>query len=106
VAGDVPFLPRDLVGRLSRNLIGHKADIVLARCAQGLHPTIGLWPVDLAERLERDLLQTEIRSLRDWSGQFRLAQAAFASAALTNINTPGELAACQGIINSPWAEAI
>ena len=100
-AADVPFLPENLVARLARNLADQKADIAIAKCADGLHPTIGLWPVDLAERLEHDLMETAIRSMRDWSGQFRVAEVMFASGALANINTPAELAACQGL-----AEAI
>jgi molybdopterin-guanine dinucleotide biosynthesis protein A len=106
VAGDVPFLPADLVARLARNLTDQKADIAIARCTQGLHPTIGLWPVDLADRLEHDLMETNIRAMREWSGQFRVAEVTFASAALANINTPADLAACQKMIDSPLAEAI
>ncbi|HET7083176.1 MAG TPA: molybdenum cofactor guanylyltransferase MobA [Rhizomicrobium sp.] len=100
VAGDVPFLPKDLVARLAQALAEQKADIAMARCAEGLHPTIGLWPVDLAERLEQDLMETNIRAMRDWSGQFRVAEVMFG--ALANINTPADLAACRG----PLAEAI
>jgi molybdopterin-guanine dinucleotide biosynthesis protein A len=95
VASDVPFLPPDLVARLSQSMSGQKADIAIARCPQGLHPTIGLWPVDLAERLELDLLQTSIRSVRHWIGAFRVAHAAFAPGAFANINTPADLAACR-----------
>jgi molybdopterin-guanine dinucleotide biosynthesis protein A len=95
VAGDVPFLPADLVARLARNLVDQRCDIAIARCAQGAHPTIGLWPVDLAERLEYDLMETALRSMRGWAGQFRVAEAMFASDSLANINTPAELSACQ-----------
>jgi len=102
VAGDVPFLPPDLVAQLARNLTDQKADIAIARCAQGLHPTIGLWPVDLADRLEHDLMETALRAMREWSGQFRVAEVTFASASLANINTPADLAACRG----PLAQAI
>jgi len=103
-AGDVPFLPADLVARLARNLTEQRCDIAIARCAQGVHPTIGLWPVDLAERLEHDLMETNIRAMREWASQFRVAEVTFASAALANINTPAELAACQETID--LAEAI
>ncbi len=95
VAGDVPFLPADLIARLARNLTEQRCDIALAKCPNGLHPTIGLWPVDLAERLEHDLMETTLRSVRDWAGQFRVAETMFASGSLANINTPAELAACQ-----------
>ena len=102
VAGDVPLLPPDLVAQLARNLSDQKADIAIARCAQGLHATSGLWPVDVADRLEHDLMETALRAMREWSGQFRVAEVTFASASLININTPAELAACRG----PLAQAI
>jgi molybdopterin-guanine dinucleotide biosynthesis protein A len=105
-AGDVPFLPDDLVARLARRLTDQRCDIAIARCPQGTHPTIGLWPVDLAERLEHDLMETNTRAMREWSGQFRVAEATFASAALANINTPAELAACREMTDSPLAKAI
>lgn len=63
VASDVPFLPGDLVEKLSQALAGQHADIAIASSPLGTHPTIGLWPVDLAERLEHDLIKTPIRRL-------------------------------------------
>jgi molybdopterin-guanine dinucleotide biosynthesis protein A len=95
VASDVPFLPGDLVARLSQGLADQHADIAIASCPQGTHPTIGLWPVDLAERLEHDLMETNIRSMHQWIGTFRVARAEFASAALANVNTPADLTACR-----------
>jgi molybdopterin-guanine dinucleotide biosynthesis protein A len=69
VAGDVPFLPSDS-GRTaaSQRLVDERADIAIAAaCPLGDHPTIGLWPVDLAERLEHDLMETNIRSIMAWN---------------------------------------
>jgi hypothetical protein len=40
-------------------------------------------------------METTLRSVRDWAGQFRVAETMFASGSLANINTPAELAACQ-----------
>lgn len=97
VAGDVPFLPHGLVDRLHQSLLDKRADLAIATCPQGPHPTIGLWPVDLAERLEHDLMETDIRSMLQWIGSFRVATAAFPSAPLMNINTPAELEACRGV---------
>jgi molybdenum cofactor guanylyltransferase len=95
VASDVPFLSDDLVARLSRSLTQQRADIAIASAADGTHPTIGLWPVDLAERLEHDLMEGSIRSVHQWIGGFRVACAQFDTATLANINTPADLAACQ-----------
>jgi hypothetical protein len=40
-------------------------------------------------------METNIRSVLDWLEGFRVALAEFPSEALTNINTPADLAACQ-----------
>ena len=74
-----------------------QADIAIAACPQASHPTIGLWPVDLAQRLEHDLMETNIRSMLDWIREFRVARTQFASNLLLNINTPAELVSCQKI---------
>jgi len=100
VAGDVPFLPEDLVARLHENLVSGHADIAIAACPHTSHPTIGLWPVDLAERLEHDLMETNIRSMLQWISAFRVAQAQFSSQALMNLNTRAELDACQQAVRS------
>jgi len=94
-AGDVPFLPHDLVNRLHASLADGQADIAIAACPESPHPTIGLWPVDLAERLEHDLMETNIRSILQWISAFRVAQTEFPSHALMNVNTPAELEACR-----------
>jgi molybdopterin-guanine dinucleotide biosynthesis protein A len=96
VAGDTPFLPDNLVAMLQQSLAGGRADIAIATCPDGRHPTIGLWPVDLAQKLERDLTRTDTRAMMRWLSAFRVAWAEFPSAALININTPAELEACRG----------
>jgi molybdopterin-guanine dinucleotide biosynthesis protein A len=84
------------VARLARSLADQRADIAIASSSQGTQPTIGLWPVDLADRLEHDLMETNIRSLHQWIGGFRVAQAEFDPDALVNFNTPADLAAYHG----------
>jgi molybdopterin-guanine dinucleotide biosynthesis protein A len=103
VASDVPFLPDDLVARLSRSLSQQRADIAIASAPDGTHPTIGLWPVDLAERLEHDLMEGSVRSVHQWIGSFRVAQAEFDTIALANINTPADLAAGHRRFDRPAA---
>jgi molybdopterin-guanine dinucleotide biosynthesis protein A len=103
VASDAPFLPDDLVARLSHSLIQQRADIAIASSPEGTHPTIGLWPVDLAERLEHDLMEGSVRSVHQWISSFRVACAEFDSLALANINTPADLAACHGQFDRPAA---
>jgi len=91
VASDTPFLSRNLVSKLSQALLDQKADISIASCPQGTHPTIGLWPVDLAERLEHDLMETGVRGLHQWLRGFRVSHASFPSGAMMNINTLEDL---------------
>jgi molybdopterin-guanine dinucleotide biosynthesis protein A len=100
VPGDVPFLPGDLMVRLTQSLKEQNGDIAIARCALRSHPIVGLWPVDLAERLERDLQETNIRSLRYWLNGFRVAQAEFPQVALFNVNTPADLDLCHAALQS------
>lgn len=59
VAGDGPFLPRDLVGRLSVP----QAPIVLAASGGRTHPIVGLWRVDLAAALRQALVVEGIRKV-------------------------------------------
>jgi molybdopterin-guanine dinucleotide biosynthesis protein A len=98
---DTPLLPTDLVTRLAEALTWRRADIAIAESEEGTHPTIGLWPVDLAAKLEFDLMETDVRSLHRWMHQFKVATARFESSALLNLNTPAELAACEEILRAP-----
>ena len=91
VASDTPFLPRDLVTRLAGALADRNADIAIASCDAGTHPTIGLWPVDLAERLQSDLTETGTRGMHAWLRAFRVCQAQFPSATMVNMNTPDDI---------------
>ena len=87
VASDTPSLPRDLVTKLAQALVDQNADIAIASCDEGTHPTIGLWPVDLAERLQDDLMETGTRSMHAWLRAFRVCHAEFPSSTMTNMNT-------------------
>jgi molybdopterin-guanine dinucleotide biosynthesis protein A len=103
VPSDTPLLPADLVTRLAGAL--RRADIAVAESEEGLHPTIGLWPVDLAAKLEFDLMETPIRSIQAWMRQFKVATAVFADLSLTNLNTPAELDHCEKLFQRDGAAA-
>jgi len=103
VPSDTPLLPTDLVTRLAVALAHRRADIAIAESEDGTHPTIGLWPVDLAAKLEFDLMETDIRSLHRWMHQFRVATARFETNALLNLNTPAQLAACEQLVQNSVA---
>lgn len=91
VSCDTPFLPEDLVVRLNLERLCQNAEIAVAGDCDRVHPTIGLWPVTLAERLEADVRDKGHRAIYRWLGQFRVAQTPFDARHFRNINTPEEL---------------
>jgi len=54
-SADAPFLPDDLVARLSDAVAGRPGAIALAASGGALHPVIGLWPIAHADDLEHEL---------------------------------------------------
>jgi molybdopterin-guanine dinucleotide biosynthesis protein A len=54
-ASDTPFFPTDLVARLSEGCGSDERTIALAASSNGTHPVFGLWPVALADDLEKFL---------------------------------------------------
>lgn len=99
VACDTPFLPADLVVRLSAALDARDAQIAIAVDDERSHPVIGLWPVALADQLEKDL-SDGTRALHRWLVDFRVAQARFAASHFQNINTPADLWAADGALSA------
>ncbi len=90
VATDAPFLPLDLVARLS----AADADIVFAASAGRLHPVIGLWPVRLRADLRRAVVDEGIRRVVDWSSRHRVANVTFSADPVDpffNVNTEDDL---------------
>ena len=57
VTSDVPFLPLDLVARL---LAESQGRLAIAVSAERRHPTIGLWPLSLKEKLQAALARNEL----------------------------------------------
>jgi molybdopterin-guanine dinucleotide biosynthesis protein A len=94
VSCDTPFLPRDLIERLARDLRHSRADIAVARDVEQVHPVIALWPVGQAARLAADL-ERGIRSVQGWQSQFKVCESTFAAFHFSNLNTPAELMAAE-----------
>ena len=89
---DGPFLPPDLVPRLCLAAEGTSAP-ALAASPSGLHPTFGLWPVNLAQPLAAFLASGAKPRLRDFAQAHGLAIASFPDdLAFANANTPDDLA--------------
>ena len=66
VSSDVPFLPTDLAIRLAGAIVDCPATIALAQSQGEQHQVIGLWPVVLADDLERQL-NAGVRKVLQWT---------------------------------------
>lgn len=98
VSTDAPFLPRDLVSRLLDAERSAPGGIALARSSGELHPVIGLWPVALADDLER-ALRAGVRKVLAWTDRHGTIATDFPMERIGgdsvdpffNANTPDEL---------------
>jgi molybdopterin-guanine dinucleotide biosynthesis protein A len=63
IATDAPFLPDDLVMRLTDGLMEAGADLACAASGGACAPGVGLWPVRLREDLRRAMVDDEIRKV-------------------------------------------
>jgi molybdopterin-guanine dinucleotide biosynthesis protein A len=90
VAVDTPFLPADLVARLT----AAPGPIAIARTPDGLHGTTALWDVTLADSLRAALAQGT-RKVTDWTKAIGVSPVDFPAATpppFFNINTQDDLA--------------
>ena len=93
--GDCPFLPRDLVARLSQALIADNAELAVAASQGQSHPVIGLWSVALRDALRHALVVEGLRKVGQWTARCRLATVAWPAEPLDpffNANTADDLA--------------
>jgi molybdopterin-guanine dinucleotide biosynthesis protein A len=94
-AADCPFLPRDLVARLSEALMKENAQLAVAASDGQSHPVIGLWSVALRHELRHALVQENIRQVVRWTARYKLATAAWPTQPLDpffNANTIDDIA--------------
>jgi molybdopterin-guanine dinucleotide biosynthesis protein A len=98
VSSDAPLLPDDLVARLTAAVEGRSNAIALAASGGELHPVIGLWPVALADDLERQL-NAGLRKVLHWTDRHGTVTVEFPFVEIGgrmvdpffNANTPEEL---------------
>ena len=102
VAGDTPFLPADLVARLTR--AAGPSGLAVAASGQGAairdHPVIGLWPVALRDDLALTLARGE-RRVRDVTLRHGAGQAVWDCDPFDpfmNVNTPADLACAEALL--------
>jgi molybdopterin-guanine dinucleotide biosynthesis protein A len=103
VATDAPFLPVDLVARLTAELETTGADLACAASGGRAHPVFGLWPVRLREDLRRAVVEDGIRKVDEWTAHHRLVTVAFSDRPVDpffNANRPEDLEAAARLLEA------
>lgn len=103
VSTDTPFLPHDLIARLSAVSAEGPA---IASSLDRLHPVIGLWPLSLRDALAEALAQKR-RSVEKFALRYEAIAVPFALRTIGaetvdpffNINTPEDLALARAILS-------
>jgi len=91
VPGDCPFLPADLVTRLSAARAAAGTPLACARSGEWRHPVVGLWPVALREDLRKALTAEGLHKIEVWTARHGVAIADWPTAPVDpffNVNTP------------------
>ncbi|MBV9376139.1 MAG: molybdenum cofactor guanylyltransferase MobA [Alphaproteobacteria bacterium] len=100
-ATDAPFLPRDLISRLVREMEDAGAELACAASGGQSHPVIGLWPVRLREDLRRAVADEAVRKVDVWTARYRLATVPFGDEPIDpffNANRPEDLATAAALL--------
>lgn len=101
VAVDTPFFPADLVARLAAAREGDAFRPAIAESGGRLHPVFGLWPVALADDLERFLETGETFKAAVFVARHHSVATPFAdtpSDPFFNVNRPEDLAAAAAML--------
>lgn len=101
VATDAPFLPADLVARLTEGLKEARADLACAASGGRAHPVFGLWPVRLREDLRRAVVEEGIRKVDQWTARHGLVTVPFADHPIDpffNANRPEDFDAAAALL--------
>jgi len=100
VPGDCPFLPSDLVERLSAARQAAGAPLACARSGDWRHPVVGLWRVALRDDLRKALVEEGLHKIEIWTARHGVALADWPTTPVDpffNVNTPEDAAEAERI---------
>jgi len=100
VPGDCPFLPGDLVARLSAARGATGLPLACARSGDWRHPVVGLWPVALRQDLRKALVEEDMRKIERWTARHGVAFGDWSTTPVDpffNVNTPSDAAEAERI---------
>jgi molybdopterin-guanine dinucleotide biosynthesis protein A len=98
--GDCPFLPGDLVARLSAARQAAGVPLACARSGDWRHPVVGLWPVALREDLRKALVEENMHKIETWTARHGIAIGDWPATPIDpffNVNTPTDAAEAERI---------
>lgn len=101
VASDTPFIPRDLVARLSGGARAEGAQLACAASGGWSHPVIGLWPVAIRDALRHALTVEQERKIDRFTGRFALATVTWPTDPIDpffNANEPDDLSTAEALL--------
>ena len=100
VPGDCPFLPGDLVARLSAARQAAGVPLACARSGDWRHPVVGLWRVALREDLRKALVEEDMHKIETWTARHGIAVGDWPATPIDpffNVNTPADVAEAERI---------
>ncbi|MBV8850983.1 MAG: molybdenum cofactor guanylyltransferase MobA [Methylobacteriaceae bacterium] len=100
VAGDTPFIPRDLVTRLHAARMNETSDIAVATSGGRTHPVIALWPVALRVALRRVLTEEGEHKMTRVTARYRMVEVSWPNEPFDpffNVNEATDLEAAESI---------
>jgi molybdopterin-guanine dinucleotide biosynthesis protein A len=100
-ACDAPFVPRDLVAKLSAAMAHAAADMACATSGGREHPVFALWPVRLADDLRRAVVEEGVRKVDAWTARYRMARSDFPTDPIDpffNVNAPDDMRAAESLL--------
>ena len=100
VPADTPFIPLDLVARLTSARQSTGAEIAVASSASRVHHAVALWPVALRQSLRHDLVVEGVRAVSAFTARHRYALAPWRVEPYDpffNVNRPEDVARAEEI---------
>jgi molybdopterin-guanine dinucleotide biosynthesis protein A len=99
-ATDAPFIPKNMVLRLSQAINDNDADMACAMTNDRTHPVFALWPVKLMQELRHAMVEEEMRKIDQWTSRYKITHVDFPSEPVDpffNVNRPEDLALAESI---------
>lgn len=99
VPTDAPFIPPDLVTRLTAPLGDNGETIVMARSVGRVHPVVALWPLSLAADLRKALVEEDLRKILVFADRYNRIEVEWHNSdgdPFFNINRPADLEVARG----------